>query len=164
MTLGDLGNIGEFISAIAVVVTLLYLALQIRQNTRTVRTSTYQSVFDSSNSVQELILANPRLERIFRLGRHDLSQLTDEERPQFRMLIDQFLNVHETMFLQYERGTLDEDFWRARLGGLRALLSQPGIRSHLVARRDRRIGSGGRVAAFHQLVDSILDEAPGPAV
>ena len=34
MSLADLGNIGEFVGAIAVVASLVYLALQIRQNTR----------------------------------------------------------------------------------------------------------------------------------
>ena len=34
MTLEDLGNLGEFVGAIGVVVSLVYLALQIRQNTR----------------------------------------------------------------------------------------------------------------------------------
>ena len=34
MTLQDLGNLGEFISAVAVVVSLVYVAYQIRQNTR----------------------------------------------------------------------------------------------------------------------------------
>ena len=90
MTLGDLGNIGEFIGAIVVIVSFFYLALQIRQNTRTVRSSTYQSVFDASTRIPELILAHPHLERIYRLGRKDLSQLTDDERTQFRLLIDQF--------------------------------------------------------------------------
>ena len=161
MTLGDPGNIGEFIGAVVVIVSLGYLALQIRQNTRAVQTSTYQSVFDASYRVPELILAHPHLERVYRVGRKNLSQLTDEERPQFRLLIDQFINVFKTMFLQYERGTLDEGSWLARLDGLRALLSQPGIRSHLVARRrGRRIG---RVAAFGQLIDPILAEPPEPA-
>ena len=61
MTLEDLGNIGEFVAAIAVVVSLLYLAIQIRQNTKTVRTSTYQAILDSSRSDTELILAYPHL-------------------------------------------------------------------------------------------------------
>ena len=34
MTLEDLGNIGEFVAAIAVVVSLVYLAFQIRQGSR----------------------------------------------------------------------------------------------------------------------------------
>ena len=162
MTLGDLGNIGEFVGAVFVVVSFIYLALQIRQNTRAIRTSTYQSALDSTNQVTELILAHPHLERIYRVGRRDLSQLTDDERPQFRMLIDQFMNVFETMFLQHQRGMLDEDFWHARLTGLRILLSHRGVRSFLEPRGVRR-RFAGRVPAFRQLIESLLDEPQEPA-
>jgi len=156
LTLGDLGNIGEFIGAIFVVVSFFYLALQIRQNTRAVRNSTYQSALDSTNQVTELILAHPHLERIYRLGRRDLSQLTEDERSQFRLLINQFINVFETMFLQHQRGMLDEDFWRPRLVGLKILVSHPGVRSYLESRYAPRFK--GRVPAFSQLLESLLDE------
>ena len=128
MTIQDLGSLGEFVAAIATLVTLVYLALQIRQNTRTVRTSTYQAVLDSSRSDTELILAHPHLERIYRLGRRDNNKLTDDERPVFRMLLGQLLLNYEIMFLQHRHGVLDEDFWRGRQEGLRALLLQPGVR------------------------------------
>jgi len=165
VTIQDLGSIGEFVAAIATVATLAYLAAQIRQNTRTVRTSTYQAVLESSNRVNELVLDNPELHRIYRLGRTDPGQLTDEERARFRLLVGQLMNVYETMFLQYERGTLDADFWHARRRALRFVLSQPGIRSHLETERvlNRR---GARVAAFEDLIDSLLEEPPidlGPA-
>ena len=38
-----LGNAGGFLGGIGVVVTLVYLATQIRQNTRVVRTSKFQA-------------------------------------------------------------------------------------------------------------------------
>ena len=43
MTLEDLGNIGEFVGAVAVVVSLLYLAVQIRQNSRLLRSAASQA-------------------------------------------------------------------------------------------------------------------------
>jgi hypothetical protein len=159
MTIQDLGSIGEFVAAIATVATLVYLAVQIRQNTRMVRTSTYQAALESSNRVNELVLDNPELHRIYRLGRADPSQLTDEERARFRLVIGQLMNVYETMFLQYERGTLDEDFWRARRRALRYVLSQPGIRSQLKQQRVHK-QRGARVASFEDLIDSFLDEPP----
>jgi len=44
VTLGDLGNVGEFVGAIAVVITLTYLAVQIRQNSSTTRAHIRQSL------------------------------------------------------------------------------------------------------------------------
>jgi hypothetical protein len=160
VTIQDLGSIGELVAAIATVATLVYLAIQIRQNTRTVRTSTYQAVLESSNRVNELVLDNPELHRIYRLGRTDPSQLTDEERARFRLLIGQLMNVYETMFLQHERGTLDEDFWRARRRALRYVLSQPGIRLHVKEQLIVRNQRGARVASFEELVIAFLNEPP----
>jgi len=42
-----IGAIGEMIGAVAVVITLVYLAIQVRQDTKSVRASTYQSVAEA---------------------------------------------------------------------------------------------------------------------
>ena len=44
MTIDELGSLGEFIGSIIVLISLVYLALEIRSNTETARTSTYQAV------------------------------------------------------------------------------------------------------------------------
>jgi hypothetical protein len=41
MDLETLGNLGEFISGIVVIISLVYLAMQVRQNTRSLRTENY---------------------------------------------------------------------------------------------------------------------------
>lgn len=46
MNLTDLANIGQVIGAIAVLISLIYVALQIRQNTNAVRAATAQSVHE----------------------------------------------------------------------------------------------------------------------
>ena len=156
MSLEDLGNIGEFVAAVGVIVSLIYLAVQIRQNTKTVRTSTYQEVLDYSNRFNELVLSNPHIERIWRVGRRDPAQLTEDERPQFRLLFVQLLNIYETMLLQYQRGTLDQEYWSARLVGFRDLLTQPALRAHWLRWREEG-NTAVRVPAFQELVNSLVD-------
>ena len=47
MNLSDLANVGQVIwGAVAVVISLIYVALQIRQNTNAVRAATAQSVHE----------------------------------------------------------------------------------------------------------------------
>ena len=46
MTIAELGSIGEFVGSIAVLVTLIYLATQIRQNTQSVRMSSHHRIAD----------------------------------------------------------------------------------------------------------------------
>ncbi len=155
MTLQDLGGIGEFIGGIAVVISLVYLAVQIRQNTKSVRTSTYQAILDSSRSDTELLLVHPHLERVYRVGRRNPEKLNDDERPLFRMLVAQLLLSSESLFLQHQQGAIDSDYWQRRQQTLRGLLSQPGVRQWWAARgTPREYYDPG----FRELVDSILGE------
>jgi hypothetical protein len=158
MTVQDLGAIGEFIGGIGVVMTLVYLAVQIRQNTKTVRASTYQAILDSARSDTELILTHPHLERVYRVGRRNFEELTEEERPLFRMLVAQLLLSSESLFLQHQQGAIDGDFWQRRQLTLRGVLSQPGVRQWWAARgTPREYYDPG----FRELVESILREV-GP--
>ncbi len=155
MTLQDLGAIGEFIGGIAVVITLVYLAVSIRQNTKSVRASTYQAILDSSRSDTELLLVHPHLERVYRVGRRNPEKLNDDERPLFRMLVAQLLLSSESLFLQHQQGAIDSDYWQRRQQTLRGLLSQPGVRQWWAARgTPREYYDPG----FRELVDSILGE------
>jgi hypothetical protein len=66
-----LGNYGEFIGAIAVVATLIYLAIQIRRNTQAMRATTTQALADSINSSNLLIAGDARLARLYRIGKFE---------------------------------------------------------------------------------------------
>jgi hypothetical protein len=43
MSLEDLGNIGEFVAAVGVIISLIYLAIQIRQNAEALRSAMQQA-------------------------------------------------------------------------------------------------------------------------
>jgi hypothetical protein len=62
-----LGNLGDFIGGIAVVVTLLYLALQIRQNTATTRVQTVQHLLTSDTASADSQIAGPLPEILAKL-------------------------------------------------------------------------------------------------
>jgi len=48
-TLEALANVGEFVGAIGVIVTIGYLAVHIRQNTKAVRTSSYHQAAEQTS-------------------------------------------------------------------------------------------------------------------
>ena len=52
-TLQDLGSLGEFVGAIGVVVSLIYLAQQMRQNTTSVRAASFNSMTENSIRILE---------------------------------------------------------------------------------------------------------------
>ena len=65
MTIMELGAIGEFIGAIAVVVTLIYLAFQMRQNTNALKLNTARSVTEELQEMFSLLASNQELAEIF---------------------------------------------------------------------------------------------------
>jgi hypothetical protein len=118
VTLQDLGNIGEFVGAIGVVASLIYLALQIRQNSHQISENT-NSVLGSvesqdarvSSDFLQSLAENPGLARVWRLGHSEPSKLTEDESTQFVMLMGSAFYRLAGSFGQYQRGLLPADSW-----------------------------------------------------
>ena len=97
MSLQDLGNIGEFAGAFAVLASLVYLALQIRQNTQAVRASIQQ---ENRQSIAEFytLLTNPETARIWRLGLQNPLILEENDAVSFHALLSVLFSHFETAF------------------------------------------------------------------
>jgi len=106
-----LGAIGEIVGAIAVIATLGYLAVQIRQNTRALKASTHQGLIDSTLNYQSLTLNNPDVARIRLYGTTDPSKLTEEDQYRFRTAMQMLFRLIENAFVQHEEGTLGDEGW-----------------------------------------------------
>ncbi len=107
MTLQELGNLGELVGGIAVIVSLVYLAVQIRQNTQTVRASSYRGVIDGLNEAAALLARDPVLADVYQRGCQKIEDLGPTEEVQFRNLIGLQLG-HFAVALNFEkRGMID---------------------------------------------------------
>ena len=122
-----LGAIGEIVGAVAVVVTLAYLAVQIRQNTKAVKATSHHAITDSFNSISVLIAQDPKVGRLWRLGNEDLSNLTDDEQVSHAFLMLAYMRVFETLYYQRKIGTMEEQLFAAEEQTLRWVLTQPGF-------------------------------------
>jgi hypothetical protein len=87
VTLQDLGNLGEFAGGILVVVSLFYLASQIRQNTRAMQATAYHDAVRTANASSMLFVQDPSLGPLLSRGSQQLATLSESERSQFDQLI-----------------------------------------------------------------------------
>ena|SRR5437773_5516341 len=83
MNLNDLANLGQIIGAVAVVISLFYVASQIRQNTIAVRSATAQTVHEHFAKWYHLVAADDELSRIVANGLRDYASLSEQERVRF---------------------------------------------------------------------------------
>lgn len=93
MSIQDLGAVGELVAAIATVATLLYLAIQIRQNNRNLEESTSASVNQGWASINSRLSSDPQFAEIFIRGREDLGALDPVELERFRAFVQDILNM-----------------------------------------------------------------------
>ncbi len=82
-----IGAVGEIVGAVAVVLTLVYLAVQLRQNTAAVSTSTYESVTSGFNSVNEVVVGDAEVADIFYRGTVNPESLSPAEGIRFSFLM-----------------------------------------------------------------------------
>src|SRR5206468_7140637 len=83
MTLNDLANLGQIIGALAVVISLFYVAHSIRQNTNAVRSATAQTVHEHFANWYHLIAADAELAQVAANGLRDYGSLSEQERVRF---------------------------------------------------------------------------------
>lgn len=85
------GAVAELVGAIGVIASLLYLAIQVRSNTRMMRTTAEQDAIDSFRNFQRSLLEADRL-KIFRTGVEDLNALSEDERARFIVLVHEMFS------------------------------------------------------------------------
>src|ERR1700746_2951578 len=101
MNLNELANLGQIIGAIAVVVSLFYVAHQIRQNTNAVRSATAQTVHEHFANWYQLIAADAELSRIAVSGLRNYASLSEQERVRFIAAFMSFLSYSQNAFLKW---------------------------------------------------------------
>lgn len=136
MTLNELGNIGEFVSSIGVIVSLIYLALQVRKNTETERTSTYQSVVSDFGSLNRAMASTPELSYLFVKAMENFGELSSDEKARISQLFFAAFHYFENMFYQNQKGYLEEDVWRGWKRIMLSYYARPGFQTWWSVRRD----------------------------
>jgi hypothetical protein len=154
MDLATLANLGEFVGGLVVMVSLIYLAYQVRQNTLSLRTENYARILDRMSTIQAQIATDGNLNRIVVRGCQDPEGLTPSERIRFTWAMYELIGAGEFMFHQGQEGTLPEDVWERWKATIVWWLSFPGVRLWWAARPSPFSRS------FEGFVDDVLRAHP----
>lgn len=127
MTILELGALGEFLGSIAVLATLVYLSVQIRQNTRSMdegkKLALAQTYQMRSDALQMMLVhaadsehIGPIITKLTGAGYpEDISALEDlsqEDRGRFRQWQIAQQTHWDNMFFQYQQGFIDDEYYR----------------------------------------------------
>ena len=128
MDFSTMGTLAEVVSAVGVIVSLIYVAAQVRHNTRAVRSATHHALVTTRLDYVALVADNPELSRIVRVGSEDYGRLDQDERHRFGLVMYYSFSAGENFYYQYRQGALDQEQWQRWCETLRVYFAQPGIR------------------------------------
>ena len=121
-----IGAIGEIVGALAVFITLVYLALQIRQNTRAVHSSALDSTVNTISIARQSIYENDEVARVYLKGLATPEELDDLERLKFRLLVHNLMLSQSNIFAQTKFSDLPISEWQAQMTIIKRVVGSAG--------------------------------------
>ena len=124
-----IGAVGEIVGAFAVVVSLVYVAAQIRHNTAAVRVSTHQGLLANQTAAQNIPAANPQVAELWQRADEDYDGLKPADKKQFTVFCLNMFNTFQSARFSYEADLLPAEVWEAWVRGYAAVMgSSSGVR------------------------------------
>ena len=118
--------IGEILGATAVLVTIVYLAVQVRQNTASAAAATYDAALSGFNEINLAIAESEELTLIFTHGLTKPDSLSEIEAIRFALLMRAGMNQYMKLLRLYQRGALPEQEWRSMAREAAHVFQTPG--------------------------------------
>jgi hypothetical protein len=163
MKLEKLSAWSEIISSIAILITLIYLAIQtsqnseqMRQNAEAIKASTRQQMLGTDMAFLRDIMNNPHITIL-----QYKANLSNAEKTIIASQYTMFLRQRENNWIQFKNGALDETSWLSMKTTIKVLAHQPNFQifwQNLMATNNAM----GFVPELTQLIDDIVkNTTPG---
>ena len=130
MDINTLAAWGEFLGGIAVVVSLIYLASQIRQNSKLLRASSASVSAAGQIRVAELMAQDPELTQVWLQGVRDRNGLSEHDRQRFDPLMAIFFGSTNQEYHLALDGAVSPTYWNYRLKVLLQMFEDPGVQQY----------------------------------
>ena len=122
-----IGAIGEILGALAVVATLVYLTIQVRQNTTSVRVSSYQSVTSQFAELNRSVLESENVADIVFRGDRSPDELEELDYRRYSSYQSAWFRHYENLHFQYKLKMLPHSQWRSFRVLLGNRMLRPGV-------------------------------------
>ena len=128
-----IGSAGEIVSAVAVVVSLVYLAIQLRTNSRTLKAS---AAWDAETIFAELnikVALDPEFNAIamrYNSSETSIEDFSEIERSQIWFALASVIQLTQAQYFMWKAGNLPDEIWQYRIAWIRNFILLPVIRAN----------------------------------
>ena len=150
--LSQLANIGELVGGIAVLITLIYLAVQIRQNTNTLKVTSFRNAKQEFNRLNMAIAQSAELTEIFDKAMHSFDTLSPQDQIRANWIWMSYTNIWETLFHEIKDSIGHEEIWRSEERNIKLVFKLGGYRHWW---RENPLGG---TSEFRLYMDNLFNE------
>ena len=126
-----LGASGEIIGAIAVLITLLYLANQSRINTLAINRAAIQATLVGRGESTRFLASDPTISELMWRGAENPDNLTPEEWLRFFLICSSIVRPIELAYMDYESEVMNENIWHGQKQTILFWFTKPGVKRWL---------------------------------
>jgi hypothetical protein len=123
----DLGQMIQILANIGVIAGIVFLAIELRQNSEQLELQSYQS-WVAANLELNMAATDEAGSAMLARGVEDSSNLSSETFIGFAMWYMGVMQMAQATDYLYRAGSLDEELWRAEIDRAAGMLSLPGVR------------------------------------
>ena len=152
MTLEQAPFIAEIAGVLAIVASLVYLALQVRQNTRTTGLESVHAISTEFNNFYDMLASNGELADIYHRGVIDFQGLDTTQQMRFTLALTRVFRTFHEQYFQVREGAMDAEFWRSWEALFSDAVQYPGVQEVWSRRRHQFTEN------FQIVVDKLIAE------
>ena len=113
LKLSEWANVAEIAGTIVVIASLVYIGLEVNQNTKALQIASYQSMNTYNLELDVAQASNEDLNRIITLAETSPSDVTAEEWARFTKMAYPRYGMWEYLYLSTQENAVDDDQWIA---------------------------------------------------
>jgi len=148
--------VAEIVGAVAVVISVVYLAMQVSEGNKELRSQSHYNALSLGSRPFEIELENAELAHIIRIGYDRPEELSEDEWYRFTQYQVMAFNAWEYYFYEHEKSAIPEQLWiGANAYYVENTSTKPGL-WRFWTEYEHIYGE-----PFHSYVESFMGEAAG---
>ena len=122
-----LSAIADLLASAGVIISLIYVSIQIKHNSKVTGTANYQQIMEYQNITIASIIDNPDAANIYNRGLESFSNLNNDERTRFHMLMTPIITGSQMNFQLHNRKLMDDELFEGQTTSFLKMFESPGV-------------------------------------
>ncbi|MBK8989371.1 MAG: hypothetical protein IPM39_25475 [Chloroflexi bacterium] len=127
MNLNNLANIATIIEALFVIISVVFIWRELRENTKLSRTANSQSLVELSSPFNMQLIQDRQMAELWVLGSEKYDNMDVVDKYRYKSLLVWWLILHENIFYQKQNDLLDSAIYAAWASDLKDFVKQQNL-------------------------------------